>query len=412
MTPPGIESAACTLELIHTYSLIHDDLPALDNDDLRRGRPTCHKVFGDAMAILAGDALLTLAFQVLSQLPADARAQGAADRGTVHRVRHGGRHDRRPGGRLEGEGKHPPRATCSKRSIAPRPARCCAPACAWAASTPAPTTGQLAALSLFGEHVGLAFQIVDDCSTWSSRPRHSARPPARTRSSRRSRSPRSMAWSGRAHMAEEERLAAHAALRAASVERGRPLARTGRSDRAPQGMKAKQRIDQLLVDRHLVESREKAQALILAGHVLVNGQREDKAGPRGSRSTPRSKLPNCRAMSAAADSSWKRRCDHFTSIPVAGRSASMSAPPPAASPIACCSTAPPESMPSTSAPASSIGSCATIRAWLFRNRSTRAISSTTEVPEPVDLAVCDVSFISVTMILPVLPPCLQPSAKW
>src|SRR5437764_4284000 len=62
----GVENAAATLELIHTYSLIHDDLPALDNDDLRRGRPTCHKVFGEAMAILAGDALLTLAFQVLS----------------------------------------------------------------------------------------------------------------------------------------------------------------------------------------------------------------------------------------------------------------------------------------------------------------------------------------------------------
>src|SRR6202162_2712561 len=66
--PVGVESAACSLELIHTYSLIHDDLPALDNDDLRRGRPTCHKVFGDAMAILAGDALLTLAFEVLSKL--------------------------------------------------------------------------------------------------------------------------------------------------------------------------------------------------------------------------------------------------------------------------------------------------------------------------------------------------------
>ena len=56
-SPDGIENAAVTLELIHTYSLIHDDLPALDNDDLRRGRPTCHKVFGEAMAILAGDSL-------------------------------------------------------------------------------------------------------------------------------------------------------------------------------------------------------------------------------------------------------------------------------------------------------------------------------------------------------------------
>src|SRR5438093_11185644 len=66
--PVGIESCASALEMIHTYSLIHDDLPALDNDDLRRGRPTCHKVFGDAMAILAGDSLLTLAFEVLSKL--------------------------------------------------------------------------------------------------------------------------------------------------------------------------------------------------------------------------------------------------------------------------------------------------------------------------------------------------------
>jgi geranylgeranyl diphosphate synthase, type II len=65
---------ACALEFIHTYSLIHDDLPALDNDDLRRGQPTCHKQFGEAMAILAGDGLLTLAFEALSRAPlADSR---------------------------------------------------------------------------------------------------------------------------------------------------------------------------------------------------------------------------------------------------------------------------------------------------------------------------------------------------
>ena len=67
--------AACAVEMIHAYSLIHDDLPAMDDDDLRRGRPTCHKVFGEAMAILAGDALLTLAFEVL------ARARAASGRG-------------------------------------------------------------------------------------------------------------------------------------------------------------------------------------------------------------------------------------------------------------------------------------------------------------------------------------------
>src|SRR4026207_2192686 len=64
----GIEGAACAVELIHTYSLIHDDLPAMDNDDLRRGRPTCHKVFGEAIAILAGDALCTFAFELLARL--------------------------------------------------------------------------------------------------------------------------------------------------------------------------------------------------------------------------------------------------------------------------------------------------------------------------------------------------------
>ena len=60
--------AACALEMVHTYSLIHDDLPAMDDDDLRRGKPTCHKAFDEATAILAGDALLTLAFQTLSAI--------------------------------------------------------------------------------------------------------------------------------------------------------------------------------------------------------------------------------------------------------------------------------------------------------------------------------------------------------
>ena len=83
---------ACALEMIHTYSLIHDDLPSMDNDDLRRGKPTSHKVYGEAMAILAGDALLTLAFDA------------AADCGDVRVIREianaaGARHGRRPGHR-------------------------------------------------------------------------------------------------------------------------------------------------------------------------------------------------------------------------------------------------------------------------------------------------------------------------
>jgi len=66
--PPGIERLGAALEMLHTYSLIHDDLPALDNDDLRRGKPTCHVAFGEAIAILAGDALQTRAFEVLAGL--------------------------------------------------------------------------------------------------------------------------------------------------------------------------------------------------------------------------------------------------------------------------------------------------------------------------------------------------------
>lgn len=65
----SLDVPACAVEMIHAYSLVHDDLPAMDNDDLRRGQPTCHKVFGEATAILAGNALLTLAFQILAQAP-------------------------------------------------------------------------------------------------------------------------------------------------------------------------------------------------------------------------------------------------------------------------------------------------------------------------------------------------------
>ena len=68
--PEGIASLGAAIEMLHTYSLIHDDLPALDNDDLRRGQPTCHVVFGEAIAILAGDALQTLAFETIARLPA------------------------------------------------------------------------------------------------------------------------------------------------------------------------------------------------------------------------------------------------------------------------------------------------------------------------------------------------------
>jgi len=160
--PAGVEDAACALEMIHTYSLIHDDLPALDNDDLRRGRPTCHKVFGDAMAILAGDALLTLAFEVLAKLDSvDASrrvrmlAELASAAGTVGGMIGGQVND------LEGEGKFPTAQLLDAIHRAKTGALLRSSVRIGAIHAGADST-QLEALSRFGEHVGLAFQIVDD----------------------------------------------------------------------------------------------------------------------------------------------------------------------------------------------------------------------------------------------------------
>jgi geranylgeranyl diphosphate synthase type II len=160
--PAGVEYAACVLELIHTYSLIHDDLPALDNDDLRRGRPTCHKVFGDAMAILAGDSLLTLAFEALAKLDGlDASArirlveELATASGTVGGMIGGQVHD------IEGEGKVPTAQLLESIHHAKTGALLRASVRMGAIYAGA-SDQQLSALTEFGEHVGLAFQIVDD----------------------------------------------------------------------------------------------------------------------------------------------------------------------------------------------------------------------------------------------------------
>src|SRR5580704_17080752 len=160
--PLGVESAACVLELIHTYSLIHDDLPALDNDDLRRGRPTCHKVFGDAMAILAGDALLTLAFEVLAKLEdVDAERRISLVRelatasGTVGGMIGGQVND------IEGEGKFPTAHLLDSIHRAKTGALLRASVRMGAIYAGA-TEKQLNALTSFGEHIGLAFQIGDD----------------------------------------------------------------------------------------------------------------------------------------------------------------------------------------------------------------------------------------------------------
>ena len=151
--------AACAVEMIHTYSLIHDDLPAMDDDDLRRGRPTCHKVFGEAFAILAGDALLTIAFETIAKTPRpDAIgplvlvfAQRAGCQGMV-------------GGQvldIEGEGKKPTlemvRAIHSWKTAA-----LIASCCEGGALAGGGSKEDARVLREFGEKIGLAFQILDD----------------------------------------------------------------------------------------------------------------------------------------------------------------------------------------------------------------------------------------------------------
>jgi len=153
----GIEPVACALELIHTYSLIHDDLPALDNDDLRRGRPTCHKVFGEAMAILAGDALLTLAFGLLStgESPMSIVAELASSAGCVGGMIAGQVHD------IEGEGK-PPNAELLDRIHHAKTGALLRASVRMGAMQAGASVEQLETLSRYGTHIGLAFQIVDD----------------------------------------------------------------------------------------------------------------------------------------------------------------------------------------------------------------------------------------------------------
>src|SRR5579885_476918 len=152
---------ACAVECIHTYSLIHDDLPAMDNDDFRRGRPTCHKVFGEGIAILAGDALLTQAFEIAAQCkkipryPPDriileiARASGSRQliAGQVADLEAEGRKISAAGLKFIHERKTSA-LLCSAVRLGGMSANC--------------TPAQLQALTDFGYHVGLAFQVIDD----------------------------------------------------------------------------------------------------------------------------------------------------------------------------------------------------------------------------------------------------------
>jgi geranylgeranyl diphosphate synthase type II len=153
--------AACAVECVHTYSLIHDDLPCMDDDDMRRGRPTSHKVFGEGVAVLAGDALLTQAFEILAQAQPTKRHSIAtmirelADAAGSLKLIAGQVAD------LEGEGKKASRAQL--RFIHERKtAAMIETSLRLGAMSANATPAQLDALTAFGRNLGLAFQVIDD----------------------------------------------------------------------------------------------------------------------------------------------------------------------------------------------------------------------------------------------------------
>jgi geranylgeranyl diphosphate synthase type II len=151
--------AACAVEMIHTYSLIHDDLPAMDDDDLRRGMPTCHVKFGDAIAILAGDGLLTYAFEVATHSP---RTEAVA--GIVRAIGRGAGTVGMVGGQvldIQGEGKPATLASvCAIHSW--KTAALITACCEAGALAGGATQTEYEHLKTYGQKIGLAFQIVDD----------------------------------------------------------------------------------------------------------------------------------------------------------------------------------------------------------------------------------------------------------
>jgi len=160
-SPARALPAACAIECIHTYSLVHDDLPCMDDDDMRRGRPTTHKAFGEGMAVLAGDALLTISFEILAQTRQTPRhglqdffSELAAAAGS-HLLIGGQAAD------LEAEGK---KTTPAELLFIHRgkTAAMVAASLRLGAMSANATPAQVKALGSFGAHLGLAFQIIDD----------------------------------------------------------------------------------------------------------------------------------------------------------------------------------------------------------------------------------------------------------
>lgn len=162
--PESVMPAACALEMIHTYSLIHDDLPAMDNDDYRRGRLTSHKVFGEAMAILAGDALLTEAFELLARMMDGDRASPSAVLSAIRVLVKAAGYRGMIGGQvidLESESREVDMATVEYMHIHKTGALIAA-SLEIGALLGGGSEDDMTSLKRYGHHLGLAFQITDD----------------------------------------------------------------------------------------------------------------------------------------------------------------------------------------------------------------------------------------------------------
>jgi geranylgeranyl diphosphate synthase type II len=155
---------AAAIEMIHCYSLIHDDLPSLDNDDLRRGRPTNHKVFGEAMALLAGDGLLTYAFEQLSSSQVTAVVSAERQVAMIHTLAHAAGCYGMVGGQVADiEAERSEGSEAELRFIhIHKTAKLIQAAVLLGAQAAAADTRQLKALEQYGLHLGLAYQMVDD----------------------------------------------------------------------------------------------------------------------------------------------------------------------------------------------------------------------------------------------------------
>ena len=158
-------SAACAMEMIHTYSLIHDDLPAMDDDDFRRGNPTNHKVFGEAVAILAGDALLTEAFIAMSNVATAGRVSPATLLAVINEIGRCAGSYGMVGGQvvdMESEGKHDIDLATVQYIHTHKTGALIKASIKAGAMLGCADDKDLAAMTRFGEMIGLAFQIADD----------------------------------------------------------------------------------------------------------------------------------------------------------------------------------------------------------------------------------------------------------